>query len=179
MKKNLLSIIILALLVVNLAMSGFMLLSVMTTNSQTQKIIADIAAALQLEANGGTNGQGFSNSATGNVAAENIATMTIPSDGTDMTISLKKGEDGLDHYMAQTKVVISMDTSNEGYTKYSESMANMESLMSTKIQTIIASHTKEEIEADVETIKEEILEALQDMYGSNFIYAVDMSYIIA
>lgn len=178
MKKNLLSILILALLVVNLAMTGFMLLSVMTTNNQTKQIISDIASALQLEANGGTNGQGFSNSATGNVAAENIATMTIPSEG-DMTISLKLGEDGVQHYMAQTIVVLSMDTSNEGYTKYSESMTGMESLMSTKIQTIIAAHTKEEIEADISAIKEEILEALQDMYGSNFIYAVDMSYIIA
>ena len=56
MKKNLLSIIILALLVVNLAMNGFMLLSVMTTNSQTAKLISDIAAALELEASGGAGG---------------------------------------------------------------------------------------------------------------------------
>ena len=45
MKKNLLSIIILALLVVNIGMTSFMLLSVMTTNSQTAKLISDIAAA--------------------------------------------------------------------------------------------------------------------------------------
>ena len=56
MKKNLLSIIILALLVVNLGMTGFMMLSVMTTNSKTAKLISDIAAALELEANGGNSG---------------------------------------------------------------------------------------------------------------------------
>ena len=44
MKKNLLSIIILALLVVNIGMTAFMMLSVMTTNSQTAKLISDIAA---------------------------------------------------------------------------------------------------------------------------------------
>ena len=53
MKKNLLSIIILALIVVNIAMTGFMLLSVMTTNSQTAKLVSDIAAALELETSGG------------------------------------------------------------------------------------------------------------------------------
>ena len=56
MKKNLLSIIILALLVVNIGMTSFMLLSVMTTNSKTAKLISDIAAALELEANGGNTG---------------------------------------------------------------------------------------------------------------------------
>ena len=42
MKKNLLSIIILALLIVNIGMTGFMLLSVMTTNSQTAKLLRKI-----------------------------------------------------------------------------------------------------------------------------------------
>ena len=50
MKRNMLSILILALLVVNLAMNAFMLLSVMTTNNKTAKIISDISAALELEA---------------------------------------------------------------------------------------------------------------------------------
>ena len=49
MKRNMLSILILALLVVNLVMNAIMLLSVMSTNSKTAKIISDVATALQLE----------------------------------------------------------------------------------------------------------------------------------
>ncbi len=92
MKKNLLSIIILALLVVNIGMTSFMLLSVMTTNSQTAKLISDIAAALELEANGGNTG-GFSGSASGNVGVGNIATFGFTGDE-QLTINLKPGADG-------------------------------------------------------------------------------------
>ena len=91
MKKNLLSIIILALLVVNLGMTGFMMLSVMTTNSQTAKLISDIAAALELEANGGNTG-GFSGSASGVVAVTDMATWGFTGDE-KLTIALKPGED--------------------------------------------------------------------------------------
>ena len=49
MKRNMLAIIILAVSIVNLAMTAFMMLTVMNTNSKTVKLIGDVAAAVNID----------------------------------------------------------------------------------------------------------------------------------
>ena len=53
MKRNLLSILILALLLVNTILTGVMMFSLATTNAKTAKLISDISAAMKLEQAGG------------------------------------------------------------------------------------------------------------------------------
>ena len=175
MKKNLLSILILALLLVNTVMTGVMMFTVMSTNNQATQLIADIAAALEIKANGSQN---FSSSASGNVDIANVATFSISGDD-EMTIALKMGEDGTQHY-ALVDLVLSMDSSHADYATYGTEealTANMD-LLKAKIQEVISSHTAEEVKADEASIRKEILEALQEMYGSSFIYDVSFSQIL-
>lgn len=177
MKKNLLSIIILALLVVNIAMTGFMLLSVMTTNSQTAKLISDIAAALELEANGGNTG-GFSGSASGNVGVSNIATFGFTGDD-KLTINLKASADGKSHFML-VEVVFSMNTASSDYATYGteESLAGMRDLVKGKVTSVLSSYTLEELQEDDQKAKDKILDEVQELYGSNFIYEVTFSSVL-
>ncbi len=177
MKKNLLSIIILALLVVNIGMTSFMMLSVMTTNSQTAKLISDIAAARELEANGGDTG-GFSGSASGNVGVTNIATFGFTGDD-QLTINLKPGPDGKAHYML-VEVVFSMNTASADYATLgtAESLAGMKELIKGKITNTLSSYTLEELQASDEPAREKILEEVQELYNSNFIYDVTFSSVL-
>ena len=49
MKKNLLSVLILVLMVVNIAMSAVMMISVTGTNQKTSALLDSIGAAMNLE----------------------------------------------------------------------------------------------------------------------------------
>ena len=175
MKKNLLSIIILALLVVNIGMTSFMLLSVMTTNSQTAKLISDIAAALELEANGGNTG-GFSGSAAGVVDVANIATFGFTGDD-QLTINLKPGADGKTHYML-VEVVFSMNTASADYTAASEKIDGMKDLVKGKVTNVLSSYSLEELQVDDSAAREQILEGVQELFNSNFIYEVTFSSVL-
>ena len=178
MKKNLLSIIILALLIVNLAMTGFMLLSVMTTNSQTAHLISDIAAALELEANGGSTG-GFSGSATGNVAVTDVATFGFTGDE-KLTINLKAGADGKSHYMV-VEVVFSMNKASADYATLGteENLANVKEVVKSEITNTLASYTMEELQGGMDAVaRESILENVQAMFNSNFIYDISFSSVL-
>ena len=178
MKKNLLSIIILALLVVNLGMTGFMMLSVMTTNSQTAKLISDIAAALELEANGGNSG-GFSGSASGVVAVTDMATWGFTGDE-KLTIALKPGEDGKSHYMV-VEVVFSMNKANADYATLGteENLANVKEVVKSEITNTLASYTLEELQSGMDEVaRESILENVQAMFNSNFIYDISFSSVL-
>ena len=178
MKKNLLSIIILALLVVNLGMTGFMMLSVMTTNSQTAKLISDIAAALELEANGGNSG-GFSGSASGVVAVTDMATWGFTGDE-KLTIALKPGEDGKSHYMV-VEVVFSMNKASADYATLGteENLANVKEVVKSEITNTLASYTLEELQSGMDEVaRESILENVQAMFNSNFIYDISFSSVL-
>ena len=178
MKKNLLSIIILALLIVNLAMNGFMMLSVMTTNSQTAKLISDIAAALELEANGGNTG-GFSGSASGVVAVTDMATWGFTGDE-KLTINLKPGDDGKTHYMV-VEVVFSMNKASADYATLGteENLANVKEVVKSEITNTLSSYTLEELQGGMDEVaRETILENVQAMFNSNFIYDVSFSSVL-
>ncbi|MBE5843237.1 MAG: flagellar basal body-associated FliL family protein [Butyrivibrio sp.] len=172
MKKNLLAIIILALLLVNTIMTGFMMLTVLTTNNQAVALIGDIAAALQIEANGGENGQGFSGSATGNVDIANMDTYVI----SDMTISLKDDGSGKQHFMLAT-FVLSMDKSNEDYATYgtAEAMATYEQQIRAKINDVFSSYTYDDVRQHEEEAVATALEKIQELFGSGFIYELSLS----
>jgi flagellar FliL protein len=178
MKKNLLSIIILALLIVNLAMTGFMMLSVMTTNSKTAKLISDIAAALELEANGGNTG-GFSGSASGVVAVTDMATWGFTGDD-KLTIALKPGEDGKTHYLV-VEVVFSINKAHADYATLGteENLANVKEVVKSEITNTLAAYTMEELQSGAdETARETILENVQNIFGSNFIYDMKFSSVL-
>ncbi|MCR5389173.1 MAG: flagellar basal body-associated FliL family protein [Lachnospiraceae bacterium] len=173
MKKNLLSIVILSLLVVNIILTCVMMFSVMSTNKKTAAIVTDIAGILKLELDGQEGGE------SGEIVAmADTAVYQIPD---QMTIPCKKAEgDAKDSYCL-VKVAFSMNTKDEDYEKYgtAEAMAANEALIKSEVIAVISSYTVDEIKLDQDHICDEILERVQKLYdGSNFIYKVSFSDIM-
>lgn len=169
MKKSFLSIIILALLVVNIVLTSIMMLSVMNTNKKTGQLVSDIATVLQLDltAPGETE-----ETQKETVPIEDIETYDIA----DLTIPLKAGEDGKDHYALLT-VSLSKNTKSPDYKTYGD-LTTKESLIKSQIIDTISSHTLEEIQDDTDTIKEELLTKIQAMYNSDFIFDISFSSVL-
>ncbi|MCH5280711.1 MAG: flagellar basal body-associated FliL family protein [Lachnospiraceae bacterium] len=170
MKKNLLSVVILALLIVNLILTSIMMFSVMNTNKKTGAVVADIAAILQIEL--GTDAEG---GGAHQVSLEDTATFDLTN---DLTISLKKGADDKEHF-AMVNVSISMDTKSDGYKTFGENIADRESLIVGVVTDVISSYTVDELEPFKDQIKDEILKQLQQKFdGSDFIYDITFTKLI-
>jgi len=112
-KKNMISIIILALLVVNIAMTAIMMFSVIPANKKSIALVDQVASAIKLDTSG-TSPEGSDSGNSRNVSLADTATATIEE---QQTFQLKKGEDGKDHYVVCT-VAILMDTTSEDYETY-------------------------------------------------------------
>lgn len=169
MKKNLLSLVILSLLVVNIILTAVMLFSVLSTNKKTAEIVTDIAGILQLELNSSADGAGAVSIADTEVHA--IA---------EQTISLDKEEgDSKDHFAVVT-VSLSINTKHDDYAAYGADVVNKEDLIKSEIISVVSGYTATEARIpEVQTkMCEEILERIQSMYGSTFIYKVTFSNII-
>lgn len=169
MKKNLLSILILALLIVNIVLTAIMMFSVTSTNKKTGAVVTAIAKVLEIEVadsaeDSGEKGVSMADTATYDIADE-------------MTILLTKGEDGATHY-ALVKATISMDTTTEGYKSYGATISEKESLIKSEIQEVIGQYTADEIQPRNAEIQAKILERLEKMFDSDFIYKISFSELI-
>lgn len=164
MKKNLISVIILALLIVNIALTSVMLFSVTSTNKATADMVMRITGAMDMELSS-ADGTAF----TPVVPIENIASYDIAD---TMTIRLKQDEDGAEHYI-MIAVTLSMDTENEDYKEFGATLADRESLIKSEIINVVGQYTMAEAQADEAGMKQAILESIQNMFGSDFIFRVD------
>lgn len=163
MKKNLLSIVILGLLIVNVVLTSVMLFSVTGTMKKTATLIDSISVALKLEMN-----EGISQAEAQNVPMEDIAVHQIAE---EMMVPLAVGADGKDHF-CQVSVSLSMNTKADGYKDYGATVAEKEDLIKGEIVSVVSSYTIEEAKADTDAMRNAILERIQQMYDSDFIFNV-------
>lgn len=170
MKRNLLSIIILAILVVNLALTSIMMFNVNSASKKTAALVSDIAEVLKLELSDGTAAGAMKT----DVPMENIEVYKIAN---QMTIPLKTGEDGEAHYCL-VSVALSMNTKNPGYKSYGADLSTKESLITGEIYDVIGGYTLEEAQANKDLMREDILKRIQAMFDSDFIFQVSFSDII-
>lgn len=163
MKKNLLSVIILALLIVNVALTGIMMFSTISANKKTVALVNQIASILNLEVKA-PEGDAQAKELT----IQDIETYNIAD---EMVITLKHGEDGADHY-AIAQVSLSIDKTDENYATLQPLVEPNESKIKSVINDVFGKYTKEEASANTQAISDEILAQLQGMFDSKFIYEV-------
>lgn len=167
MKKNFVSIGILALLIVNLVLTGIMMFSILSTNKKTAALVGDIAQAINLELKDGKNAD---EAAPDTISIADVATYTIA----DMTIPLRKSEDGKDHY-AIISVALSMNMKHKDYATYGADVESKVDLLKGEINEVVSQHTMDEAKTNTEALSNEILGRLQQLYDSDFIFDVTFS----
>ena len=166
MKKNMMSVLILALLIVNIVLTSVMMFSVVGTARKTSALIDDISAAINLELD---NQKGTSDEvAVIEVPIENIEVYKIEE---EMTVPLTRGGDGKDHYYL-VSVALSLNKKDKAYKKLKDTIADKEELIKGEIISVIGSHTVEEMQQDVDTVRMEILSRIQKLFDSEFIFNV-------
>ena len=169
MKKNLLSILILALVLVNLVLNIVMIFSVLPAANKTNKMVTQICSILDIEL-------AADEEESTKVSMDKLEVYEL-SEGATMTMNFKGGEDGKAHYLV-TSVSISMNTENEGYKKYGATISEKESILKGEINNVVSSYTMEEYQVDAAGIREEIVRNLQEMFDSDFIVDVTFSDVI-
>lgn len=168
MKKNILSILILALLIVNIVLTGIMMFSVVGMTKKVSALVSDIAGIVKLDM-----AEGLEEEPESAIPMSDVAVYAFPE---EMTIELKKGEDGEQHY-AVVKISLSMNTKHDDYEEYSAGLEERQTMIQDQINSVFRSYTLEEAQSNQEALKAEITKKIQDMYDSTFIFGVNFGDI--
>lgn len=167
MRKNLISVIILAIGIVNLVLNALMVFVFLPTMKKTDNLITEIASILNLE---------LEQNPDGTITAPNIEDVQTYALSEAITVNLKDSGDDMSAYV-MVGISISMDGSAKDYESISTKMADTESWIFDVTRSVIQEYTYEEInQLDVQAeIKQRITEGLQERYQTDCIYDVTFS----
>lgn len=167
MKKNILTIIILALAIVNVILTALIVFVVVPTSSKTNKLITQVASVIELELES-TEGEAEGKQ----LDISEIDTSFIIEK--ELTMNLKKGTDGVEHFALLDSISFSMDMSNKDYEGYKETLAGKQDIFTEMVRNVISQYTIEEVHDHEADIKTEVLKKMHEYYKSDFI--IDISF---
>ena len=132
MKKNLLAVIILALVLVNLILTAVLVFSIIPQTKKSNELIDQVCAAINIELEGGQNKDSSA------VPIEEIAVYNITD---NFTVNLADNGDGKKHY-AVFSVGLSVNKTSESYATYGgdemTELTDKETIIRSDINTVVA-----------------------------------------
>lgn len=171
MKKNLLTVLILALMIVNIVFSTIIMISVISANKKTADLVGNLATAMNLE----WTVPGGAAEAEPEVSLADTVVYALPE---SMMVPLNSADGKLVYMIFDLSV--SMNKKGEGYKDYGEniSAAAYDSVIKDTVNSIVSAHTEDECKNNFDPIKAEILQAIQNLFDSTkFIYKANVSGI--
>lgn len=164
MKKNLITVIILALVVVNLVLTAVLTITIIPETQKANELITKVCSAIDLDLQAGDT--------AGSLSIDVADMVDYPVNGGEtLTINLVDG-------YAVLGISLSLDSTNEDYATYAGEAGDLsaqDNIISDKINSVVKKHTVQEMIDNEDEIKEEILEELQTLFKSSFIVRVNFS----
>lgn len=170
MKKGLINLILLVLMVTNVALTAILVFAIVPAMNATSDLVTKVAQAIDLE-------KELKDQKNETISIDKTDTYTFSE---KMPILLKTSDNGEQNF-AQVQVTLTLNTEDEGYSKYSNKLADNENLMMIEVNRVLGGYTAEQL-SDPE-IKDqatkEIRDALRDMFNeTEFIYSVGFSSFV-
>lgn len=170
MKKNMLTILVIVLSIVNLTLTAYMIITVIPNAQRTDQLITKIMQIIDLELE-----SPLPSNINTNYSIENVEKYTLE----EMTANLKTGEDGKAHY-AVINASLTINNADEDYAKLNPMVDTMKSDLSSIVIENVQKYTFDEL-SEPETKKEirkQIVADVQTLFNSRFIVDCTVDYLI-
>lgn len=165
MKKNILTVIILAIVLINTVLTGVLIFTIVPTANKTNTLVSKVASIVDLELESPDN--------KNNVGVEDIKTYPFPE---ELTVNLKS-INGKESY-AKVNVSLSMNIKHKDYGKLQGSIEENIVVLQEFVQDEFAKYTKDEILNSKEKIKQDILKKIKEYTKSDFIIRVNFGKLL-
>lgn len=163
MKKNILTIIIMALTVINVIMTTIMFVVMMPTFQKANNLLSTVSEVLHLELNNEEEEEAET------YTVKDLETYEVVFDSKE-TVNLKEGADGEAHYAMLNGFTLSINKSSKDYKELSATLDAQKPQIKAIILQVMSEHTAEDISSEV--VMEESLERIQELFDSKFIVSV-------
>ncbi len=169
MRKNILTIIIMAIVLINTILTGLLIFTIVPSANRTNKLVNKVASIVDLELESPDSDE---------LTVLDIVKHEI--DG-ELTINLKKGADGKAHY-ALLSVTLSLNSKHKDYAELSEKVGDFDSDIEEFVNLEFSNYTMDEIlnnkQEVKDEVKEKVLAKISDLFQSDFIINISFGNIV-
>lgn len=168
MKKNMLTIVVIAICVINMVLTSVMMFVMMPAFSNMNNVISQVAAILNLELeSAGSDEPSYS------IADIEVKSVKFAEDGKNQSINLVPSGDGINHYGIITGVKFELNTQADDYKEVVDVIDNKPSILTDIVKSVIGSFSEENISEAA--VKEQSLKRINDkLDGSNCIINITL-----
>ncbi|MCR5204792.1 MAG: flagellar basal body-associated FliL family protein [Lachnospiraceae bacterium] len=170
MKKNMLTILVIILCVVNLTLSAYIVFTVVPNAQRTDNLITRIMQIIDLELE-----SPLPPNINNTYDIENIEKYELE----DMTTNVAAGSDGKAHF-AKITASLTINNADEDYAKLNPKVETMKSDITSIIKTNVSKYNNEQLGTPEvkKAVKEQIVTDIQTLFNSTFIVDVTVDYLI-
>ena len=166
MKKNIFSVIITALTVINVVLTAVMFFVMLPTFQKTNNLITQVAAVLNLDLDADSAADPDSN-----YTIQDMTPITV--DFTkDATYNLKPDTDGKDHYAMLSGYVIYLNKKSDDYKDINEMLGTDQSQITGIVSDVIQNHTVTDGTQDL--IEKECLQEIEELLDSKVVVKINL-----
>jgi len=166
MKKNILTIIILAIVLINAILTGVLIFVIVPASNKTTRLVNKVAQVIELELEETDKDK--------EISVADLVTYKLDD---ELTVNLKKSSDGQTHY-ALVPVSLSMNSKHTDYEIYKDKMGDYEGVIKEIIADEIQKHTNDEVLDKKNEIKNAVLTRLHEYFKSDFITNVNFGNMV-
>lgn len=162
MKKNILTIVIMASTVLNLVLTIIMVFSIVPAMNKTNKLVDKVASVIDLE---------LEKEEDKNYDVKDLEPFDIPFEN-KQTINLKQGGDGESHYVILEGISVSFNKEADDYIDVSESVKAASVYVVDCVKEAISEQTIQTLNEN--TVKELALAKIQEFYDSKCVVRISL-----
>ncbi len=168
MKKNILTIIIMAIVLINTVLTGLLIFTIVPTANKTNALVSKVASIVDLEKE--------SPNSEDEVGIEDKENISLSKENEKMTINLKSsgGKDGF----ATVNVSLILNKKSKDYTKLKKAVEDNLVVFKEYVQDEFAKYTKDEVQSNKDKIKQDILVRIQEYMKSDLVIGVNFENLL-
>ncbi len=159
MKKNILTIVILALALINVVLSAMIVFVVVPTSNKTNNLIKQVASVIDLELESPDEEE-----VALEVPIENREMFAIEG---DITVNLKKTQNDNKDRFGVISVSLTINNTSKSYKALHPKLEETTPWVKSIVRDVVSKYTFEEAKADLSPIEDEILQKLKEKYESD------------
>jgi flagellar basal body-associated protein FliL len=175
MKKNILTIIIMAIVLINTVLTGVLIFVIVPTSNKTNQLVTKVASIVDLELEDPSG-------ANGTLTVSDIVTYDIEG---ELMVDLRDSGDASGtakaestHYARIPVVSLSVNSKHKDYEDLFPQIAENESRIREIVTDEIGKHTRAEVKDNKNAIKDEVLIRIQELFNSDFIINISFDNMV-
>lgn len=158
MKKNIFTVLILALTIINVVLTAVLFFVMLPTFQKTNTLLTDVAAVLNLDLDADSKA-----GADAEVTMSDMEPIAVAWES-QQTYNLKADDSGKDHYAMMKGYTLYLNKNAEGFSEVQERLTNDHAQIDGILSSVISKHTAAEATQDL--IIKEALEEINKLLDS-------------